>query len=158
MAGARTISGRAVDIAAVPAALATGALVIEDADRPRFDQPALFHLFNLANEQRAFLLLTARLAPTSWPVDLPDLASRLRLMPVASLSPPDDALLAALLAKLFADRQLAVDDNLIGYLVNRIERSYAAARAAVTSLDEAALRLKRPVNRALAADVLQQPS
>jgi chromosomal replication initiation ATPase DnaA len=155
-AGGRVISGRAVEIAAVPRALATGALVVEDADREPLEEAALFHLLNLAGEQRAFVLLTARNVPAGWRVDLPDLASRLRALPVASLSPPDDAMLAALLVKLFADRQLAVDDSLIGYLVNRIERSFAAARAAVAELDDAALRLKRPVNRTLAAEILRQ--
>ena len=71
------------------------------------------------------------------------------------LQAPDDALLRAILVKLFADRQLAVDDALIDYLVTRIERTCAAARGAVADLDEAALRLKRPVNRALAAEILR---
>jgi chromosomal replication initiation ATPase DnaA len=155
-AGGRVISARAVEIAAVPAALSTGALVVEDADREPLNEPALFHLLNLGSEQRAFVLLTARSVPTRWLVDLPDLASRLRAVPVATLSPPDDAMLGALLVKLFADRQLAVDDGLIGYLVNHIERSFAAARAAVAELDEAALRLRRPVNRTLAAEIRRQ--
>ena len=69
----------------------------------------------------------------------------------------DDALLRAIIVKLFADRQLAVDDSLVTYLVTRIERSFAAARAAVDALDREALRLKRPVTRALAAELLREP-
>ena len=68
--------------------------------------------------------------------------------------PGGEALLRAVLLKLFADRQLGVDESLISYLVTRIERSFAAARAAVDLLDHEALRLKRPVTRALAAEVL----
>lgn len=154
-AGGRTVSARAIDAAMVPQALATGALVIEDLRRGEFDEPALFHLLNLAKEERAFVLMTARSAPGSWPIALADLASRLRAMPVATLAPPDDAMLCALLVKLFADRQLAVDDALIGYLAKRIERSFAAARSAVAELDNAALRLRRPVNRALAGEILR---
>ena len=90
-----------------------------------------------------------------WPIALPDLASRLRALPVVTLEPPDDALLAAVLVKLFADRQLEVDERLIDFLVHRIERSVAAARAAVEELDSEALRLMRPVNRALAAEILR---
>ena len=89
----------------------------------------MFHLLNLAQEQRAFLLITARAAPASWPIGLPDLASRLRALPVVTLAAPDDAMLRAVLVKLFADRQLAVDDGLISFLMVRIERSFAAARA-----------------------------
>jgi chromosomal replication initiation ATPase DnaA len=73
---------------------------------------------------------------------------------VVELGPPDDALLRALMVKLFADRQLAVDESLLAYLMNRIERSFAAARAVVEQLDREALRLHRPVTRALAVDIL----
>ena len=104
----------------------------------------------------AFLLITAQTAPASWRVELPDLASRLRAVPVVELSAPDDALLRAVLVKLFGDRQLAVDEGLIGYLATRIERSFAGARAAVEDLDREALRQKRPVTRALAAELLSQ--
>lgn len=152
--GARFVSARALDAASLPAALATGALVVEDAAEGAIDEGALFHLLNLAREEEAYLLLTARTAPSGWTVPLKDLASRLRALPVVSLAPPDDALLRAVLVKLFADRQLRVDESLVEYLVRREERSFAAARKAVEELDRAALRLKRPLTRALAAEVL----
>jgi chromosomal replication initiation ATPase DnaA len=154
-AGGGVVAGAAIDAPSVPQALSRGALVIEDADRGGIDEAALFHLLNLAKEQSAFVLITARQAPAGWPVALPDLASRLRALPVVTLDPPDDALLSAVLVKLFADRQLAVDERLIDFLVLRIERSFAAARAAVAELDQEAMRLKRPVNRALAAEILR---
>lgn len=154
IAGARRVSARALGETDLLSALATGALVVEDAPA-RLDERALFHLLNLVREEQAFLLMTARSPPAGWTVALPDLASRLRAIPLVSLSAPDDALLRALLVKLFADRQLAVDQTVIGYIATRIERSFAAARAAVGELDREALRLKRPVTRALAADTLR---
>jgi chromosomal replication initiation ATPase DnaA len=154
-AGAGLIASHAIDAPTVPQALSRGALAIEDADRGKLNEAALFHLLNLAREQSAYVLITARQTPASWPVTLPDLASRLRALPVVTLHPPDDALLAAVLVKLFADRQLAVDERLIEFLVQRIERSFAAARAAVAELDHEAMRLKRPVSRALAAEILR---
>jgi chromosomal replication initiation ATPase DnaA len=153
--GARVIAAHALDAASVPQALATGAVAVEDAGRRGLDEPALFHLLNLAREQAAYVLITARQPPAAWPVKLPDLASRLRALPVAALEPPDDALLAAVLVKLFADRQLAVDERLIEFLIRHIERSFAAAQAAVAELDSEALRLKRPVSRALAAEIMR---
>jgi chromosomal replication initiation ATPase DnaA len=154
-AGARRLASRALDESAVPAALATGALALEcgavDAD---LDERALFHLLNLVKEQGGFLLLTARTAPATWPIGLPDLASRLRAVPAVTLAAPDDAMLRAVLVKLFADRQIAVDEALISYLVVRIERSFAAARAIVATLDREALRRQRPVTRALAGEIL----
>ncbi|MBM3529768.1 MAG: chromosomal replication initiator DnaA [Alphaproteobacteria bacterium] len=155
--GARTVSPRALAGADVPIALATGALVVENLDRGAFDEAALFHLLNLAREERAYLLITARSAPATWRIALPDLASRLRAIPVVALEPPGDALLRAVIVKLFADRQLAVDEGLVGFLATRIERSFAAARAAVAALDREALRLQRPVTRALAAELFREP-
>jgi chromosomal replication initiation ATPase DnaA len=151
--GARRLSARALGETDLLHALATGALVVEDV-ADDLNERALFHLINLMREEEAYLLITARAAPSLWTVALPDLASRLRAIPAVTLTAPDDALLRAVLLKLFADRQLGVDESLISYLVTRIERSFAAARAAVDLLDHEALRLKRPVTRALAVEVL----
>ena len=153
--GARFISAHALEEADLPAALATGALVIEDIV-PASGERALFHLMNLARADDASLLLTARIPPVQWPVGLPDLASRLRAVPTVAVAPPDDALLRAVLVKLFTDRQMKVDESLIAYLANRIERSFAGARAAVETLDREALRRQRPLTRALAAEVFRE--
>jgi chromosomal replication initiation ATPase DnaA len=154
-AGARVIAGRALKETAPPTALATGALVVEDLSNGAFDEAALFHLLNLAREDNAFILLTARTAPAGWAIGLRDLASRLRAVPVVVLAPPEDALLRAVVVKLCADRQLAVEESVVGYLTTRIERSFAAARAAVARLDREALQQKRPVTRALAAELFR---
>jgi chromosomal replication initiation ATPase DnaA len=154
-AGARSTSAHALAAAAVPGALATGALVVEDLKSSDFDERALFHLINLAREDEAFVLITARLPPSAFEVELRDLRSRLRAVPVVSLLPPDDQLFRALIVKFCADRQLAVDESVVSYLTTRIERSYAAVRQAVELLDVEALRLGRPVTRALAADLLR---
>jgi len=154
LAGARTIAARALDRLSVPGALATGALVIEDLVPQGFDEQALFHLLNLTREEDAFVLMSARTAPAGWTFAIPDLASRVRATPQIALSAPDDVLLRAVLVKSFTDRQIAVDESLIVYLSRRIERSFAAVRAIVARLDEEAMRRKRPLTRALAAEVL----
>ena len=154
-AGARAISARTLEVARVPDALATGALVVEDIDPAAIDQHALFHLLNLAREQSADVLLTARTIPATWTLTVPDLASRLRAVPVFQLQAPDDTLLRALLVKFCADRQMAVDEGVISYLLARIERSFAAARRMVELLDAEALRRGRPVTRSLAVEVLR---
>jgi chromosomal replication initiation ATPase DnaA len=153
-AGARFLAARSLGEASLPAALSTGALVIEDLAGGGVDERALFHLINLAREEGAFVLVTAQTPPSGWTLRVPDLASRLRALPVVELGPADDTLLRAILVKLFADRQLAVEEDLLAYLTSRIERSVAAARGAVERLDREALRLHRPVTRALAAEVL----
>ncbi len=153
--GARAIAARGLAIDTVPDALATGALVVEDIDPLIVDQPALFHLLNLAREQSASLLLTARTLPAGWALQVKDLASRLRAIPVVRLEPPDDQLLRALIVKFCADRQLIIDESVVSYLLPRIERSFVAARRAVERLDAEALRRGRPITRALAIEVLR---
>jgi chromosomal replication initiation ATPase DnaA len=155
-AGARFLSARALGGAHLPATLATGALVVEDLTAEKFDERPLFHLLNLAREHEAFLLVTARTPPAGWKVQIADLASRLRALPTIEVAVPDDALLRAVLVKLFADRQMVVDESLIAYLATRLERSVAAARRMVDLLDREGLRLQRPVTRALAAEVLRR--
>jgi chromosomal replication initiation ATPase DnaA len=149
------LSGRLLGETDLPAAFATGALVVEDLSPEELDERALFHLLNIAREEDAFVLLTTRSVPAAFPVAIRDLASRLRALPMVTLAPPDDALLRALIVKLAADRQLAVDETLVNYLANRIERSFSAARAAVTELDREAMRRQRPVTRALAAELFR---
>lgn len=151
--GARSTSAHTLTATEVPGALATGALVIEDLKASDIDERALFHLLNLAREEGAFVLMTARALPTE--VELRDLRSRLRAVPAVELLPPDDQLFRALIVKFCADRQLAVDETVVSYLTTRLERSYAAPRQAVQLLDTEALRLGRPVTRALAAELLR---
>lgn len=131
-------------------ALIEGPLLIEDAERLAGDlaaEEALFHLWN----RGAALLVTAARPPGEWGLRLPDLASRMQAMPLAALAPPDEALLAAVLVKLFADRQVAVQPSLIAYLLARMERSIGAARSLVAALDAEALAQGVPITRALAA-------
>ena len=154
-AGARSTSAHSLTSAGVPSELATGALVVEDLRASDYDERALFHLINLAREEAAYVLMTAREPPSAFRVELRDLRSRLRAVPTISLRSPDDQLFRALIVKLCTDRQLAIDETVVSYLTTRIERSYAAARRAVQLLDGEALRLGRPVTRALAAELLR---
>lgn len=134
---------------------AASALAVEDADRG-VDEVALFHLFNLAKETGRCLLLTGRSAPARWSLKLADLRSRLRAIPNVGIEPPDDALLAALLVKLFADRQLKVPAEVIAYLLPRLERSFTAARALVEAVDAAALAEKREITVPLVREAMNR--
>ncbi|MGB7036098.1 MAG: DnaA/Hda family protein [Xanthobacteraceae bacterium] len=153
-AGARVVSARSLGDVDPRAALTTGALVIEDAHGVN-DERALFHLINMAREDGAFLLFAARTLPSLWPAAIADVISRLRAMPVVAVRTPDDALLRGVIVKLAADRQLQLDEGVVGYLSNHIERSFAAARAAVIALDREALRQGRPPSRVLAAELFR---
>lgn len=152
LAGAEVIAAGALATADL-AALAGRAVAVEDADRVQGAEAQLFHLHNLVTTGE-HLLLTARTPPRDWGLTLPDLASRMQAAQVARIEAPDDALLSAVLVKLFADRQVAVAANLIPFLVSRMPRSVGAARALVAALDARALAQGRPITRALAGEVL----
>ncbi|WP_439599447.1 chromosomal replication initiator DnaA [Falsiroseomonas sp.] len=117
-------------------------------------EQALFHLINHAAETGAPLLLAARAPPARWPTILPDLASRLRATPAVEVARPGEGLLAALLAKHLADRQLRVEPGVQAFLLSRLPRHAAAIARAVAALDAAALAGGTPVTRALARQVL----
>lgn len=129
--------------------------VLDDAE-PVDDEKALLSFYNRLRESGGHLLLTARRPAGSWTFRLPDLASRLRAAPVVAIGPPDDALLGAVLLKLFADRQLVVSEALIEYLVRHMERSFGAAQTVVAGLDAMSLRLQRPITVALARTLLDR--
>ncbi len=134
---------------------AAGACAVDDAELLA-DEALLFHLYNRVAERRGGLLLAAARPVASWPLALPDLRSRLLTAWAVAIRPPDDALLAALLVKQFADRQLSVEAGVVAFLVNRVERSFAGVRAAVAALDRASLRARRPVTMPLARLVLEE--
>lgn len=134
---------------------ACGAVVIEDMGtlpRDAATERALLHLHNHLLAEGGRLLLTALEAPARWPIALPDLASRMQATGVATLDPPDDALLSAVLVKLFADRQVSVPPSVIDYLLPRMERSLAAAGDLVAALDTHALAEGHAITRPFTAD------
>ncbi|MEI8394485.1 MAG: DnaA/Hda family protein [Rhodospirillaceae bacterium] len=137
----------------------SGTVVIDDADAVAGEpgrERALLHLFNLIAERGGRLLLVARPPAARWRVVLPDLDSRLRAAASTAIAPPDDELLAAMLVKLLADRQLQPPAELVAYLVPRMERSFDAARRLVGALDRAALAAHRPLTLPLARSVLAE--
>ncbi len=140
----------------VPHLASNGALLIEDADKASIDEAALFHLLNLARERGAHIVLTATRPLAQWGLTLPDLISRLRLAPNVKVEPPDNALLGAVLVKLFMDRQLIVDTSIIEYIVARLGRSLSQAERTIACLDSEALSRRRRITRAMVAEVLTQ--
>jgi len=152
--GGILIAGEALS-RADPNELASRRAVALD-DAARAPERELLHLYNCCGEAGASLLVVARDAPASWPIALPDLASRLRAAPSVAIAPPDDRLLAAVLVKLFADRQVRVAPEVIGFLLRRMERSFAAAGALADRLDRLALGAGRPIGLALARRVLAE--
>lgn len=147
----RWLEGASLDAAVALAEPAPG-MVLDDADQAPED--ALFHLINRCAEAGAKLLFASRASPARWPVRLPDLASRLRATQSAGIGAPSDALLAALLGKHLADRQLRVDPAVQGFLLARLPRDAAAVARAVARLDEAAMAQAAPITRPFARAVL----
>src|SRR5690606_12761720 len=129
-------------------------ILIDDIDAGPIDEQGLFHLVNAVRGAGSHMLLTARRFPSAWGVHLADLASRLKAAATVEIHEPDDLLLAGVLTKLFADRQVEVEPHVVHYLERRIERSLATAMRVVERLDRAALEQKARITRALAAEVV----
>jgi len=159
---ARTLSAAELTTEAVePLIEGRSHLVLDDAETHvaaggETAETALFHLYNALKARGDTMLLTARTPPARWALALPDLASRLGALPAIAVAQPDDELMAAVLAKLFADRQLAVDRRVIDYIAARMERSFASARQLVDVLDREALARQRRITRPLAAELLER--
>lgn len=136
---------------------AARAYVIENADAVAGDaaaEEALFHFYNDLKNGGGSALLTATRPVAQWRIELPDLASRLRAAPAAEIEAPDDTLLGALLVKMFADRQVRIDADVVAYAMPRMERSFQAARDLVRAADKLALERKRPITVPLIREVL----
>ncbi|GHD49550.1 hypothetical protein GCM10017083_21950 [Thalassobaculum fulvum] len=152
--GAAGLNAATLTVAGVPEALGEAANAVVD-DLTELAAPrALLHLYNTVAERGGSVLILSRAAPARLDVGLPDLASRLATLPVATVGGPDEVLLAGVLAKHFADRQVAVREEVVAYLVTRMERSFAAADRLVDRLDRLALAEGRRVDRALARRAL----
>jgi chromosomal replication initiation ATPase DnaA len=129
------------------------ATLIEDADALSDDE-ALFHRLNDA-PLGAGLLLTSRLRPIAWPANLPDLRSRLNALSVAELAEPDDELLSGVMLKLFLERGIRPTEDVLPFLLRRVERSVPAIRALVDRIDEAADQEGRAITRAFVRQFLE---
>jgi chromosomal replication initiation ATPase DnaA len=156
--GAALVQGAALPPSAPPMGpndlVRCRAVALDDAEAA--PERALLHLYNCCGESGASLLVVAREAPANWPIALPDLASRLRAAPSASIALPDDSLLAAVLVKHFGDRQVRVAPAVIAFLVRRMERSFAACGDLAARLDRLAFSAGRPIGLALARQVLAE--
>lgn len=144
----------ALEVDLVATLRAGDAFVVDDADLVE-GGAALFHLLNFVNQTGGWLLMTGVEAPPRWPTRVPDLHSRLTALPGVSLQAPDEALLARVLLKLFADRQLKLPEVLIDYLVPRLRRSFADAERIVVLIDTLALQQKRNVSVDIGGQALQ---
>ena len=153
-AAAAFVAGSAMNEASAPELLSEEILRIAVDDADCAPERTLLHLYNCCLERGGYLLVTAARPPGPWEIGLADLRSRLRAAAVAGIEMPDDGLLAGILVKHFADRQLRIRPALIAYLTGRIERSFAAAAEIVATLDAAALADRRPIGIPLARKVL----
>lgn len=142
--------------AAMIAAEQGRAIVLDDADAMPLDETQLFHLINAVRSGGATLLLTARRFPANWDLSLPDLISRLKAAALVAIEEPGDALLSAVVMKLFADRQIEIEPHVVQFITRRIERSLGSAIAVVDRIDKAALERRKAITRTLAAEVLTE--
>ncbi|WP_420860884.1 chromosomal replication initiator DnaA [Algirhabdus cladophorae] len=157
--GAQVFAAKDVTLDSVAGIAQKAFVVIEDLHEAAGDpdaETALFHAHNLILAEGGTLLLTGTDEPSVWPIALPDLASRVQGTALAQLLAPDDQLLAMVMVKQFADRQLTPPAKVLTYLTTHMERSFAHATALVDEMDRIALRTRKPLNRTVAAQALDK--
>ncbi len=134
-------------------------LVIDGLDPWIGDREAettLFHLYNIFKEEGRSLLVAARMNAAQADFAIADVASRFRAAPQALIQAPDDVLLASVLAKLFSDRQLVVGEDVIRYILPRMERSFTAARDLAEYADRAALARRRGISVPFMREIMSE--
>ena len=155
VSSATLISSESLTLEAVPALVDHKSVVLEDGERLA-NPNALFHLINLIRQEGGSLLLTGQHSPAHWSVGLADLSSRLAGLLAVRLNEPDDLLFRGVMQKQFADRQIEIEDDVIDYLLVRVERSFDQVKEIVRALDQAALAQRRPITVRFAAKVLNK--
>ncbi len=136
-------------------ALQRPCFAIEDLDGG-CDEEGLLHLFNQIMARDGSLLLTSRAAPRSWGMELRDLSSRILALPAVEIHEPDDELLEAVLRKLFSDRQIPLRDDVVSYLISRIDRSFSSVVRIAAALDSASLASHRAITVPMVKEFLEQ--
>lgn len=131
-------------------------IIIENADDGDFDEDAMFHLYNSFRSDSGFILFTARTAPSRWKLKLPDLKTRLNIMPMIEIKEPDDELLSMLIVKLFSDRQVQITPDVVSYLTKNIERSFKSTKIMVDEIDRYSLAKKRAITVPLVKSLMKE--
>lgn len=151
---AQICSSDTLTVEAIPALMAQGPLAIEIIAQATWPERAIFHALNYAKQVGRNLLFTSDQPLSDWPITIPDLASRLNALPTVLIGQPDDALLRGVLVKLFLDRQIAVDESTLNYMLLRMPRSLQSARNIVAEIDQQALAEKAEITRPFVARIL----
>ncbi len=116
----------------------------------------ILHLYNFFAASGSKILITATTPPRNWNIQIADLLSRLMALQITELSLPDDNLLAAIMAKQFADRQILVSTEVIGHATVRMERSFWFADKLVKALDSESMSIKKPISKKLVNHVINK--
>lgn len=122
-------------------------------DAQGWDETALFHRWNRAQEDGRPLLLVGK--AEGWDIALPDLRSRLGGSLQLEIGAPEDAMIADLIAAHAEQRGLALAEDAAAYLVPRLERSFEAIEHVVAEIDRISLERKVPATMSVWRDALE---
>lgn len=129
-------------------------LVIENMGA-NINEEAFFHLYNFYNTPERFVLLTSEFPLSKLPLKLPDLRSRLNTIPSAQILQPDDAMLTALIAKLFNDRQIIISQEILNYILKNTERSFDYVTRLIAEIDDISWTYGRAVSIPIVREALK---
>ena len=131
-------------------------LILENIDKVKYDKSEqdLFHIINLVKESNKKLLMTSRKSISEIDLSLEDLKSRLNSIIEAKIKEPDDQLMKLILIKIFNDKQLKINPNVIDFLMSRLVRSYESINLFIDKIDKFSLERGKNITIPLINDLL----
>ena len=132
-------------------------IVIENIDKLIEDRSEedLFHIINFTKENDKKLLMTSCKSISNIEFKLEDLKSRLNAILEAKIMQPDDELMKLVLIKIFNDKQLLINPNVINFLKSRLERSYKSINDFIEKIDKFSLEKGKKITIALINDLIK---
>jgi chromosomal replication initiation ATPase DnaA len=128
-------------------------IVVDNLDAS-INEEAFFHLYNFYNVLERFVLFISEVPPSKLSLKLPDLRSRLNIVPCVEILQPDDEMLMALIVKLFNDRQIIISQDILDYMLIHTERSFNYISRLVAEIDDISWTYGRAVSIAIVKDAL----
>ena len=108
----------------------------------------------MIEQDNKFIIVTSVEPIVNITFELKDLKSRTKNFILLNIEKPDDELIFAIILKNLSDRQIALDDKFIDFIIKRIERSYSKIYDFIYKIDQLSLKKKKSIDFKIIKEVL----
>ena len=128
-------------------------LIIENL-KENISENLLYTLYNVAQQDNKYFVLTSREPINKFNFKSMDLKSRVNSTTIIGIDLPSDELISVILSKSFSDKQIKVEKKHIDYVIKRIDRSYEKISQFISTIDKYSLKKGSPFSLKLIKEVL----